>query len=218
MTEERYSLRELRLMTNGDLPATLSLDRLFNRSFEEQNKIVNKSIDLCARILVENRHLKQKRSEDELTIDLVMMLQAQGVDATHDTQIGGHCDIVIRGYFGFLWIGESKLGTDYNWILKGYEQLDTRYSTGLEGQDTGSMLIFSYRKNSASMFSRWLKHLKSNRSDVSIIENDNDTVSIHKHEGTERPFTVRHILVSLYWKPMDNKTPSQRNLARSGNS
>lgn len=204
-----YNFRDLRLMAKDNTPARINLDRLLAESYGDQNALVEQAIDWCGLQVVENRHLKQDMSEDALTIEFVHMLKGMGFDADHDTQIGGHCDIVVRGRNDFLWIGESKIHKDYDWLLKGYEQLDSRYSTGQPGQDTGELLIFSYNERLDELIANWMAHLAKKRTDISIEVSQADALihySTHKHPGTGRPFRVRHKPINLFWKPTDKKS------------
>lgn len=193
-------------MTGQSTASLINIERVFAETYEDQQRLVERAIDYCGTRMAENRHLKQDRKEDELTIDVIEMLLGMGYDATHDTQIGGHCDIVIRGRRDFLWIGECKVHGAYDWLLKGFQQLDTRYSTGLPGQDTGDVLIFSYNARLDDVVKNWIEHLTKNRNDVTVDVSPLDNLvhySTHLHPGTGRPFRVRHKPINLYWKPDD---------------
>lgn len=203
---ESYTLRELKFLAGGNIPQQINIERMFATSFEDQQRLIEKSLNWCVNQLVANRHLKQDHSEDELTIDVMLMLKGLGYDATHDTQIGGHCDILVQGSNDFMWICESKLHGAYDWLLKGYEQLDSRYSTGQAGQDSGAILIFSRNAHVDKLMANWREHLAKKRPDVEfedISDDANGFYSTHKHKGTGRTFKVRHKPVNLYWKPTD---------------
>ncbi|KJS15553.1 MAG: hypothetical protein VR78_08830 [Hoeflea sp. BRH_c9] len=203
-----FSLRDLKLMAGDSTPTLINLDRLVAVDYEDQHRLVERAIDWCGLQIVENRHLKQDLGEDALTIEIVHMLKGMGYDAEHDTQIGGHCDVIVRGKRDFLWIGEAKIHKDYDWLLKGYEQLDSRYSTGQPGQDTGEIIIFSYNERIDKVVAKWIEHLIAKRPDVSVSVSESDKLvhySLHQHPGTGRTFKVRHKPINLYWRPMDKE-------------
>src|SRR5689334_15200033 len=107
---ERFTLRELNLMAKT-VPEKLKVELLFKHSYDEFVGIVERSVDWIAQEFARNPQLRNKRSEDELSIDIITALKAIGLDASHDATTGGHCDIVIQGQNDFLWLGESKTHT-----------------------------------------------------------------------------------------------------------
>jgi len=129
-----------------------------------------------------------------------------GFQASHDTDVGGHCDVVVSGRENFLWLGEAKTHKDYDWLYKGFQQLCTRYSTGLPGQDYGGMLIYCYGQNVLEVMRRWRTRLSGERPDLRIEEckgNPLNFRSIHLHDVSGLPYTVRHVPILLYFKPED---------------
>ncbi len=173
-------------------------------------KIVEAAIDFISTEYTKNRHLKQlkhddvKKSEDEITIDIVMSLKMMGFNATHDTQYGGHCDIAIETNDGFLWIAEAKIHSGYDWLLSGFEQLDRRYSTGIAGQNAGEILIYCYQQNSIDVLKNWEKHLREKRDDVTCKRCESEMQvfrSTHTHKSTGLPFHIRHKMVPMYFNP-----------------
>lgn len=205
VADDSYSVKQLKEMA-PNTPSLINIERFFATDFSDQQQLIERAVDYCALKLAENRHLKQSRSEDELTIDIIEILLGMGYDATHDTQVGGHVDILVRGKRDFLWIGECKIHGAYDWLLQGYQQLDTRYSTGNPGQDTGEILIFVFNARLDEVVAKWMEHLKNSRADVAVEVSPSDNLvhySTHPHPGTGRPFRVRHKPISLYWKPDD---------------
>lgn len=134
---DRDSLAFLKGAFANNTPATIMLEMVMADAHEERLALVERAIDWSVQELVKNRHVKQTMSEDGLSIEIVGFLKAMGFDAGHDTQYGGHCDIVVEGRDNFLWIAEAKKHGSYDWLLEGFEQLDRRYSTGMPGQDAG---------------------------------------------------------------------------------
>jgi len=162
-------------------------------------------VDYCCGELEQYRHLKQKDSEDALTVQIVSILKGQGVDAEHDPQHGGHCDILVKAAHGFIWIAEAKLHSSYTWLDDGFKQLTTRYSTGVPGQDQGEVLIYCKAANSKEKLDKWREELVSRNTEVVVFDDPrgNPLVfhSTHKHENSGLDYGVRHKIVSLYFDP-----------------
>lgn len=164
-------------------------------------------LDYACNELETNRHKKQGLDEDQLTIEICSFLNGLGFQAAHDQQIGGHCDIVIRGKELFLWLAEAKKHNAYDWLDKGFKQLSTRYSTGVLGQDNGEVIVYCFNKDAKTMLMKWRVELQSRNKDVKIqLNKDGNPLlfsSSHKHEASGLDFHVRHKAVSLYWQPED---------------
>lgn len=178
----------------------------FASSHEERLASVNTAIDWIVQEHTKTRQHRQDRSEDGLSIDIVTALKAMGFEASHDTQYGGHCDIVIEARDNFLWIGEAKIHTSYEWLLKGFQQLDTRYSTGIPGQDAGGMIIYYFGQNLAKVMQNWDERLTAARPDVVVTVCQNNPLvrnSTHTHKNSGLQFRVRHTPINLYFKPED---------------
>ncbi|ESZ56513.1 hypothetical protein [Mesorhizobium sp. L103C131B0] len=171
---------------------------------QDRLNAVEDAIDWIAQEHTKTRQHRQERSEDALTIDIISDLKSMGFQASHDTQYGGHCDIVIEARDNFLWIAEAKIHSSYDWLVKGFAQLDERYSTGLPGQDAGEMLIYCYGERADRVMKEWGIRLRESRPDVEVTAPDDDPLvlrSTHVHKGTGATFRVRHKGVSLYFKP-----------------
>lgn len=206
MAGEPYTFRELLMMFADSKPNLIRLNMIFATSHGDMVRQVEAALDWIGQEHSKTRQYRQDRDEDGLTIDVITDLRAMGFDASHDTAYGGHCDIVIEAKDGFLWLGEAKIHSSYDWLLKGFQQLDTRYSTGAPGQDTGGMLIYCKVARIDKTMKRWHAHLVANRPDVTIeICEDNPLAlrSTHVHEATGRLFKVRHVPISLYFSPRD---------------
>lgn len=206
MQNDMLSFADLSNKFGNSEPDQIRLLTMFAASHDERLSAVNRAIDWIIAEHSKTRQHRQGRSEDGLTIDIVTELKALGFQASHDTQYGGHCDIVIEAREGFLWIGEAKIHKSYDWLLKGFQQLDTRYSTGLPGQDAGGMIIYFFGQNLLGMMKKWNEHLANARPDVQIstcTKNPLIMNSQHVHKNSGLPFRVRHTPINLYFKPED---------------
>lgn len=173
-------------------------------SHKRRLQLVEQAVDWCAQEMVKAKQHHQNKSEDELTTSLLIPLTAMGMDATHDTQIGGHVDITVRGADDFLWLAEAKKHGTYPWLLDGFEQLDRRYSTGLPGQDCGEMLVYHFGRNSQAVLDEYELRLNAARPDVAFDKSAEVPLtkrSTHRHAATGSDFSVRHRIVPLFFQP-----------------
>ncbi|WP_441230064.1 hypothetical protein AB7828_10105 [Tardiphaga sp. 215_C5_N2_1] len=196
----------LKAMFGHSTPDRIKFDLIFSATHAERLACVNDAIDWVVQEHTKTRQHRQERGEDALTIDIVTDLKAMGFDASHDTQYGGHCDIVIESKDNFLWLGEAKVHSGYDWLLKGFQQLDTRYSTGLPGQDHGGMIIYFFGQDLLGVMNKWEEYLVAKRPDVAVTACNKSPLirnSVHAHERTGLPFHVRHTPINLYFKPND---------------
>jgi hypothetical protein len=201
-----FSFAELQARFGHSTPDAIRFRMMFAGSHEQRLEAVNSAIDWIVQEHSKTRQHRQGRTEDGLSIDVVTELKAIGFEASHDTQYGGHCDIVIEARDGFLWIGEAKIHKDYDWLLKGFQQLDTRYSTGIPGQDAGGIIIYYFGQNLSAVMTTWQERLVAARPDVQVsVCPINPLVrnSVHIHKNSGLPFRVRHTPINLYFKPED---------------
>ena len=129
-----------------------------------------------------------------------------GIPATHDTQIGGHVDLLVQSVDGFRWIGEAKLDNGPGYVLGGYDQLTTRYAAARAGQNAGEILIYCKRARLDERIATWRDRLRDAYPEADIFEDSCDapdlrfrSVSICQVTGGR--FHVRHRIVPLYFDP-----------------
>jgi hypothetical protein len=204
--EQQYSYRDLELLCRDSTPNRIQIGMIFATDHARRVELVEDAIDWIAQEHSKTRQHRYDRDEDGLTTDIITDLKSMGFDASHDKDYGGHSDIVIEARDDFLWLGEAKIHSGYGWLLKGFQQLDTRYATALPGQDSGGLIIYVNQERVDQVMDRWSTHLSENRPDVTIetcIKNPLARRSSHVHQRTGRPFKVRHVPISLYFKPKD---------------
>ena len=150
------------------------------------------------------------KKEDRITMEIVRLLRRSGYDASHDTDHRGHSDLHVKsGLTGedFIWLGEAKIHNSYDYLWEGFNQLTTRYSTGDFNQAEGGMLIYIFRKNTASVMSKWKEHLQTKYpEDLQIEDCQRRSLSFYSslcHEASGLPFRVRHMPLILYFNPQD---------------
>jgi hypothetical protein len=202
----RLSLREIQKF-EPDVPG---LGRFASRflvdSYEDFTDVLYNDIDSIVRRIQENPELYKDDKEDRLTIDIKNQLCCMGYDASHESKIGGHVDLLVRKR-DFVWIGEAKIHRSYEYLWGGFQQLVTRYSVGDDHQSSGGLFLYIFNKNAKSVMEKWKGHLLSKGlPEFTIFECPKRNISFfssHIHEKSGQPFRVRHMQVLLHFSPQD---------------
>ena len=143
MDIENLSIAEAKKMglgSFGHLGKTFAsfMDKILIENYEDFIRQLYKDLDEVIQTLQLNRELRQKDSEDRITIDIVNILSAKGYTSSHDKKSGGHVDITVE-LRDFIWFGEAKKHEAYGNLLEGFKQLCTRYTTGEVNQNNGGL-------------------------------------------------------------------------------
>ncbi len=184
-------------------------NRMLAGTYEEFISVLYDDIDKIVSKMEENPELLIKTSEDALTIQIINSLHFMGYDSSHETKIGGHADLVVKKPIkNWLWIGEAKIHKDYAWLLKGFNQLTTRYSTGNDNNCQGGLLIYIRNINAKNVMDKWKEHLEKQDDieELKITPCPNNSLSFyssHNHQRTGLEFKVRHVPLVLCFKPQD---------------
>ncbi len=173
---------------------------------QEFYAIVDEAIDSCVSSMAKYPKELSTMKEDQLSVFMIQKLEGIGLDASHDSTVGGHCDIVIKGGSGLLWLGEAKLvsGKHNAHIEGGYLQLVSRYATALPGQDRGALIVFCNCERIDQVLESWLEHVTDRRSQLKLLNHDKDKIELLSseiHAKNGRTFVVRHKPISVYWSP-----------------
>jgi hypothetical protein len=188
------------------VPAQISVSLVYADSAEDVLPLVDRAINHIAQDFARTPKERQKRTEDGLTMDVVTSLSSMGFRASHDTNVGGHCDIVIEEIDNFLWLGEAKLHKSYPWLLEGFDQLDKRYATASQHQDHGGLIVYCYKGSTDRVLDKWATHLRTARPHVEVEDRASHASffrSAHKHRRTGRAYHIRHVSIALQWQPDD---------------
>lgn len=172
--------------------------------------IIEKAVDLSLKQLAQNPQTCQARGENSLTEHVASNLRTLGFEAEFDGTVGGHVDLVVRFGSLYAWLGEAKIYSSYVWLLKGYLQLATRYSTGLPNEDRGGMLIYFKVPDVPGKMLNWKKALEAytgkTRTPIAVTtvaSPVNGLASTQNHKRTTRPYRVTHFPAALHWDPED---------------
>lgn len=208
-----FNLRHFFELT-ADPPGEIRYRAITASNYNNFADAVEDGVEWAGRELQRNPQLKQNHSEDQLTLEIISMLRAMGFQASHDTMVGGHGDIIVEGRNSYLWIGEAKIYTSYVWLRQGFDQLNTRYSTGANGEGRGGIIVYVKIRRADQILLNWRSTVEKEYAGVSIEscpKNDRMAfVTVMPHDRTGADFRVRHLAISLYYAP----TPSSAGLRR----
>lgn len=169
-------------------------------------EVVEEAIDYAASILERNPELYGKMDEDQITISIVGQLKTLTLNASHDTKVGGHVDILVELNPQIFWIGEAKIDKSMSWVYKGYQQILTRYSTGKYNQKVGGLLIYSKRPRLDDSLEKWKQWLIKKETTITCtnLMHDCSFNSTDTHPRTGAEYRVWHKPLSLHFSPKDN--------------
>lgn len=194
----------------GDISPRLArmAGRILVVTYDDFIEILYADIDDCIVELERNRELRQDKREDRLSVEILNMLHAMGYETSHEQKSGGHVDLTVKHQRGFEWLGEAKVHNSYDYLLMGFRQLCTRYSTGSPKSKCGGILAYVYNVDVAAVIKEWRARLRE-ESLPGFEEWDCQArrglsfYSRHKHDLSGLPYTVRHMAVMLNHSPID---------------
>jgi len=201
-------------LTLGDLKIHQGRNPLFKNlyqqllidSYESFADYAEASLDDCILLLERNPEQHFKKAEDEISISIRDMLITKGIDAEHDVQHGGHVDIYIKSN-DWIYLVEAKIFKGEAYSKEGWLQLTTRYASGHPCNRGGILLYLQKHEMTKQVMDQWsicMKDLDEEDMGVKVCERNVLALnSSHILQRTGLPFYVRHMPVSLYFKPRD---------------
>jgi hypothetical protein len=188
--------------------------RVLVSTYDEFIERLYRDLDSIISFLQKDPGVRKNDSEDRLTVEIVGLLCQSGYNAEHDAKIGGHTDLSVRKN-DFLWIGEAKIHSNYDYLWEGFLQLSTRYSTGDTNQKNGGLIIYIRGSNAKSVMDNWRIWLSRKEEIEEYNSCDCELrelvfLSTHKHERSGLPFHVRHMPVLLHFDPKDKSGRSRK--------
>ena len=154
-------------------------------------------------LMTERRHDLHDLDEDALSAILNISLQNLNLDAGAKF-VNGNTDITVQ-YNSYKWLGEAKFGADVGKVLKGYLQLTTRYTTGMDGQSSGGMLIYCPHGSAKTALAGWRAALQHEFPDCNARDGSSDLIfrSEDTCMATDAKLDIVHIAVPLFHNPQD---------------
>lgn len=184
-------------------------------SYDNFKQFVRIELDSAVKEIEEKSNkINFSLTEDQLTLMLLANIKNKdmGVEAYHENNQRGHCDITIK-LNNFIWHGEAKKHSSaYSYLFKGYAQLTERYSTGTIDSASGGLIIYTQNQRCNDMMSKWKTHLDKcaprihackSISIAPCVRNPLIFYSKHLHKVSGLPYEVIHYPVNLFHKPVD---------------
>lgn len=151
----------------------------------------------------------EKKLEDDISIQIVNLLNQSGFDASHEEYHLGHVDIVVKSKnHKFKWLGEAKLYGGNKYSEKGLYQLINDYSLG-NPNESGGVLIYinSTQYKVTQILAQWQEYLENLSEDKkNRLENLSCTYnadyplvffSEHEHHRTGLKYKIRHCCLDI---------------------
>jgi hypothetical protein len=208
MCKDKFTIADLEKFGSVGKQTIIHLKLLTYETYEDFISLVYEALNFIAEKIEESRQYFYDIAEDQITIDIIHMLICLGFDAEHDTAVGGHCDILIKGksLYRHLWIGEAKIHKSYDWLWDGFLQLDKRYSVGRDNSCHGGMIIYSKNVRTDLVMNNWQEYMELQEGYVfefckcNTVFNAFNSSHVHHRSGQE--FKVKHVPISIHFQPV----------------
>lgn len=178
------------------------------KTYDDFVELVTLCVDKVFTELTRNGNFYYDKQEDEISNLIKLGLRFQGLDANHDEMVGGHCDIVVKGRYQYMWLAEAKISRGNKYLMGGFLQLATRYLAGDHKSTNSAVFIYCVNNDVPTIMSNWREKLDGSDFGFKYApcnSNPNAFVSTHKHAATGLDMHVRHVPLPLYFDPQDRK-------------
>lgn len=178
----------------------------FNRpNYDDWTNLVEDAVAHVFRLMAESRDDFGSIGEDALSAVLNTGLKILNLDADARS-VNGNCDVVVA-LDGYKWLAEAKLAHDLSKIYHGYEQLTSRYATGMTGQTRGAMLLYVNHASAEVTLAGWKAALTTAFPDCNA--RDGRVQLSFSSEGicaaTGATLGITHFAVPLHHAPQEEK-------------
>jgi len=203
-----FSLQTLKILANSSPSAKIFYDDLLCNSYDDFVRCVYNNLEDCISIIEEDAKVRAKDGEDRLSTEIITFFKGRGYLASRDEMIkGGHTDLVLKKN-NFKWLGEAKIHKGYDYLVKGFQQLCTRYSSGTESCSQGALIIYIRTQDAKSVIDKWKEKIEGESlpefsSEECEIRKKLSFYTTHKHVSSGLPYKVKHIAVVLHFDPKD---------------
>ena len=185
------------------------------RLYEDLHWAVSELVDVRSDLQTWDKTGKHSHDDEEsLRTRLLKSLRPLGYAASRETQVGGgSTDLLVElAKFSVRWIAECKVHSNYDALVEGILQLHSRYADGTQ-PDT-AFLAFCFGQNASLVMTRWRNHLlKESICGLTGVRDGDRPLcfwSDHDHVGTGLPVRTMHLIVPLWYKPMDKSGKKAR--------
>lgn len=145
--------REAQKTAVGRLHWAIQLWNFDRPTYEAWVELVEDAVLFQIRLVAQSKSNFHVLGEDQISRVIDIGLKNLNLDSSA-MYINGNTDITIR-FDTYCWLGEAKLALDNSKILHGYDQLTSRYASGMTGQTSGGMLLYVTRDNAQVTLDSW---------------------------------------------------------------
>ncbi|GAB2626742.1 hypothetical protein [Novilysobacter erysipheiresistens] len=144
--------------------------------------------------------------EDALTAVVVIALRNLDMDIDGKV-VNGNADLSIE-FDDYRWLGEAKIALDASKLYHGYQQLTSRYSTGLPNGSAGGMLLYCTHDSAKVILDGWkaalehqVPHSNPIDGEMPLSFRSTDTCG-----STGLSLDIVHLAFPLFHKPLENES------------
>ncbi len=137
----------------GRLQFSLMLWAVKRPGYKEWVTLVEDAIYYLLTQMAGRRNDFNDLDEDALTAVIQIALSSLNMTVSAKV-VNGNADVSIE-FDTYRWLGEAKIASDVSKIYHGYQQLISRYSTGIENQNCGGMLLYCQHDSADRILSGW---------------------------------------------------------------
>lgn len=197
--------REAHKTEVGRLHFSLLIWKFKRPSYEEWVKLVEDAVYYQVIQMAGRRNDFNDLDEDALTAIIQISLDNLNLDVSAKV-VNGNTDISVE-FDTYKWLGEAKIASDASKIYHGYQQLTSRYATGIKNQSSGGLLLYCQHDAADVILSGWRAALEiqvpscNARKGMQPLSFRSDDVCQSTGLGLE----ILHFAIPLHHKPQEDE-------------
>lgn len=173
-------------------------------NYEVFLNVVHDEISAVTKLMTKQANLIHDDKEDKLTLFIISYFTGARLNCTRETNSNGHVDITIRSG-KFNWLAECKIHKGNQWTYHGFEQLTENYSTGLEYENHGGIIVYNKTagKHSKQCANEFRQYLESSDLEIEFkdFKNGYFDCTLKEHPRSGEPYHIRSFFVNLKYTP-----------------
>ncbi|WP_153066116.1 MULTISPECIES: hypothetical protein [Xanthomonas] len=179
--------------------------------YDEWVQLVEDAVLHQISLIANKRNHFKDLSEDTLTGIIELSLTNLELNCAAKN-INGNVDIVIE-YGDYKWLGEAKIASDVSKIFHGYQQLTSRYATGMPNQTSGGLLLYCNHDQANVILAGWqaalvaqMPQCNARKGPVPLSFRSSDNQNSAGHF-----FDLIHLAVPLHHEPKEDVVKLSKN-------
>lgn len=202
------SVAELRRVANMNPASRLAFQLLLwqvdKPPYAQWVELVEESMSYAIAEAASRRNDLHDLDEDAITAYFLLALKTLNLNATAEV-VNGNTDVSIS-FSDYRWLGEAKIAKDLSKIYHGYQQLVSRYATGLPNQSSGGILLYCTHASAVSILAGWKAALLKQHASCGVSDGGHPLVftSTDTCPATGLELSIRHYAIPLFHQPMED--------------